>query len=116
MDPMAFLPDNGIARLIGLLLLLILGWGGKGALVAIREDRRKGEKDDVELLALVEEVTATKILQLRADLDEERKERLKLAKELRKHERRVWQLEGVLERKGYEIPAWPNGHDPGEPK
>jgi hypothetical protein len=41
-NPFEYLPDNTTGRLIGIALIVLLGWQGRGFILAFREDRRGG--------------------------------------------------------------------------
>lgn len=59
------LPDNPIAAVIVAALFILLGGGAGGAFVALRKDRRQGDKDEVDLAELVRVVAGRQI----SDLD-----------------------------------------------
>jgi len=62
--------DNPVAAVIALVLCLLLGAGGGGAVVAIRRDIRQASRDEVDLTTLVKSVAAETIGDLRRDVDE----------------------------------------------
>lgn len=62
--------DNPIAAIIGLALVILLGSGGGGALVALRKDTRAADRDEIDLTALVKGVAADTIGDMRRDIEE----------------------------------------------
>jgi len=83
------LPDNTTGRLIGIALILLLGWQGKGFIQAYREDKRAGDAGEIDLLEEVRKITKDEMQDMRQELQAERARRRKL-------EHRVRQLERYL--------------------
>lgn len=96
-NPFEYLPGDGWGRIVGILLILLLGWQGKGFIQAFREDKRKSQSDEVDLLEEVKKITFTELKALADELSKERQERQKLG-------RRVSQLERILVSNGIPIP------------
>jgi hypothetical protein len=88
-DVFGYLPDNAIGRLMGIALILLLGWQGKGFIQAFREDRRAGRAGEVDLLEEVRKITKDEMTELRQELVQERNRRRKLERRVRQLERYV---------------------------
>lgn len=88
-DITEFLPSDGPGRIIGLVLLALLGWGGRGFILAFREDKRKGRADNVDLIEDILKVNKSELDNLRRELEAERIERRKLSN-------RIYVLERAL--------------------
>jgi len=97
LNPFEYLPGDGWGKLVGILLILLLGWQGKGFIQAFREDRRAEEASEVDLLEEVKKITARELRDLSDELVKERQERQKLG-------RRVSQLERTLISNGIPVP------------
>jgi hypothetical protein len=97
-DPFQSLPDNSVGRIIGIALILLLGWQGKGFIQAFREDRRAGQAGEVDLLEEVRKITKDEMADLRTELQQERARRRKL-------DRRVRLLERTLHEHHIELPC-----------
>jgi hypothetical protein len=107
LDPTSLLPDDPIARTISFVILVLLGWGGRGAIIALREDRRKGASDEVDLLAKIEGLTDKKIDGLVKDLETERTARKALERSVNRLRGRVTQLEVTMTAHQIPVPDWP---------
>jgi len=101
-DLSQWLPDNPWARLIGLIFLVMIGYQGRGFILAFRKDRRLEQKDEVDLLTEVRRIAQQEMAGLREELNRERAERRKL-------DSRVWQLERTLHEHKIEPPPWTPG-------
>lgn len=97
LNPFDYLPGDGWGKLVGVLLILLLGWQGKGFIQAFREDKRAENEAEVDLLEEVKKITAREMRDLAAELKAERAERQKLG-------RRVSQLERTLISNGIPVP------------
>ena len=101
-NPFEYLPGDAWGKLIGILLILLLGWQGKGFIQAFREDKRKEAADEIDLLEEIKKITRDEMQDLRNELQQERTRRRKL-------ERRVRLLERTLHEHNIEPPT--NGED-----
>jgi hypothetical protein len=81
------LPDSATGRLVGIALILLLGWQGKGFIQAYREDKRAGDAGEVDLLEEVRKITKDEMNDLRKELQAERCRRRKLEVRVRQLER-----------------------------
>jgi hypothetical protein len=86
-NPFEYLPDNTTGRLIGIALIVLLGWQGRGFILAFREDRRADKADEIDLLDEVRKITKDEMQELRTELQQERNRRRKLEKRVRLLER-----------------------------
>jgi hypothetical protein len=86
-NPFEYLPENTVGRLIGIMLIILLGWQGRGFILAFREDRRRDRADEIDLLEEVRKITKDEMQELRAELQQERTRRRKLEKRVRLLER-----------------------------
>lgn len=96
-DIFEYLPENTTGRLIGIALILLLGWQGKGFIQAFREDKRAGDAGEVDLLEEVRKITKDEMNELRQELIAERGRRRKL-------EVRVRQLERMIHEHNLDLP------------
>jgi hypothetical protein len=96
-SPFEYLPDNTVGRLIGIALIILLGWQGRGFILAFREDRRTDKADEIDLLEEVRKITKDEMQELRSELSQERARRRKL-------EKRVRLLERTLHENGIDPP------------
>jgi len=92
-----WIPGDGLGKLIGLVLIILIGYQGRGFILAFREDKRKEAADDVDLLEEVKKITRDELRSMSDELKAERRERQKLS-------RRVTQLERTLISNGIQIP------------
>jgi C4-dicarboxylate-specific signal transduction histidine kinase len=86
-NPFEYLPENTVGRLIGIMLIILLGWQGRGFSLAFREDRRRDRAEEIDLLEEVRKITKDEMQELRAELQQERTRRRKLEKRVRLLER-----------------------------
>jgi len=96
-NPFDYLPGDGWGKLVGILLILLLGWQGKGFIQAFREDRRAEAEAEVDLLDEVKRVARDELRAVAEELKKERAERQQLG-------RRVSQLERTLISEGIPVP------------
>jgi hypothetical protein len=99
-EPSVFewLPTDTWGRVIGIVMIIFIGWQGRGFIIAYREDRRKAAADEIDLLEEVKKITRDEMVDLRNELDRERRERQRLSA-------RVFQLEKILHDHGLDIPV-----------
>lgn len=113
-DAFQYLPEDPIARLLGLVLLVVFGYGGKGFIIALRKDRRDEDRDDIDLLELVRKMTAEELKKYRDELELEKAKVIELQKEM-DHIRkdltsmriRESQLANAITANGGTVPEWP---------
>jgi septal ring factor EnvC (AmiA/AmiB activator) len=97
-NPFEYLPDSTVGRLIGIALIIMLGWQGRGFILAFRADQRADKAREIDLLEEVRKITKDEMQELRNELQQERARRRKL-------ERRVRQLERTLHENNIELPC-----------
>jgi hypothetical protein len=96
--PFEYLPENTVGRVIGIALIILLGWQGRGFILAFRQDRRADKAGEIDLLEEVRKITKDEMQEMRGELQQERARRRKL-------ERRVRMLERTLHEHNIELPC-----------
>lgn len=95
--PLAFaMPENPVAYIIALGLILLMGWGGRGFFSAMKEQKREDSKSDIDLTALVRKVAAETIQELQCKVASLERSRDADGMELTQLKRRVGALENDL--------------------
>jgi hypothetical protein len=115
--------NNPVAVVVVALAILFLGVGGRGALIALRKDRREAEADQLTLTDLMRATAADTVRGVREEMDEMRRryddriseisrdlnrERSNSAAEIHRLNVRIAQLEEVIRTMGGTVPPWPN--------
>lgn len=102
--------DNPIVAVVVILLMVLLGWGGKGYWLNLRKDKREAADDEVDLTAAVRKVARTEIAAVAKRAAEDRRyydEQLRMARrDIGRLEGRVSQLTQLIREAGIEVPAW----------
>lgn len=129
---MGGLPENPIAAVIVVLILVLFGTGAGGAVVALRKDRRQADRDEIDLTQLVREVATAQIRalsdrveKLQSELDTVRTQSVRDMRAERNRadteillvstrlNKRIAQLENSIRRiPGGIVPPWPEDTPP----
>lgn len=114
--------NNPVAVVVITLAILFLGIGGRGALIALRKDRREAEADQLTLTDLMRATAADTVRGVREEMDELRRryderitdiqkdltrERANYSAEIYRLNARIAQLEQIIREMGGTVPAWP---------
>lgn len=102
-----FLPDDPLARVLGIFLILLIGVGGRGFLIALRKDRRLEEKDDVDLVERIKKLTDAELQTMRERQDAQARQIQQLEIRLAKSEARNIQLISFIYSQDLEPPKLP---------
>lgn len=102
--------DNPLAYVFVMVVLIVLGWGGRGFWLNLRKDKRDESTHDADLLSAVRKVAREEVVAVAERAAEDRqyydeqlhRERVRVAR----LEGRVEQLTQALRSAGVTVPSW----------